>query len=84
MGGVQSGLNLFESLFVDGPRQNGSSGSTITGFIISLVGHILDQSGSDVGSLVGKVNSFGDGDSVLGDFGGSIALIDEYVSSSWA
>lgn len=79
---VQSCLNFFISLFVDGSGKESGCGSTVSGLIVSLVGDILDESSSDVGSFVGEIDCLGDSNSVLCDLGRSVALIDENVAAS--
>lgn len=84
MSGVESCFDFFEALFINGASQDGSSGGTVSGLIISLIGNILNEASSNVQRLFREINSFGHGDSVLGDLGAAVALIDENVASSWA
>lgn len=84
VGGVHSGLDLLVAFLVDGSGQDSGRGGSVSGFIIGLVGDILDEGGSDVGGFVGEVDCLGDCDSVLGDFGRSVALVDEDIPASRA
>ena len=79
---VHSCLDFLISFFIDCSCQNSSSCCSISSFIICLVCNIFDKGGSNVGGFVGEVDCFGDGDSVFGDFGGAIALVDEDISAS--
>ena len=79
---VHSCLDFLISFFIDCSCQNSSSCCSISSFIICLVCNIFDKGGSNVGGFVGEVDSFGYCDSVFGDFGRSIALIDENISAS--
>jgi hypothetical protein len=66
--GVNTGFNLLVAFFIDGSGQEGGCSGSISGFIIGLIGDILDKGGSDVDGFIWKINGFGYGDTVFGDF----------------
>ena len=68
VGGVHAGFDLLVSLFVDCSGKNSGCCGAVSGLIVGLVGDVLDESSSDVGGFVGEVDSFGDSDTVFGDF----------------
>ena len=68
VGGVDPGFDLLVSLFVDCSGKNGGSCGAVSGLIVGLVGDGLDEGRSDVGGPIRKFNSFGDSDTVFGDF----------------
>ena len=84
VGGVHAGLDLLVAFLVDGSGKDGGGCGSVSGLIVGLIGDILDESGADVGGFVGKLDSLGDSDTVLGDFWGAEALVDEDVPASWA
>ena len=81
---VHTSSDGFASLLEDGSSQNGSGGSSITSFVVSLGSNLLDKAGSDVVVSIGELDLLGDSDSIFGDFWGSESLVDNNVSSSWA
>lgn len=82
VGGVEAGLDLLEALLVDGAGQDGGGGGAVAGFVVGLVGDVLHQTGSDVHGLLADFDCLRDGDSVLGDFGAAVALVDQDVSAA--
>ena len=82
VGWVHACLDLFIALFVDGSSKDGCGCCAISSLVVGLVCDVFDEGGSDVGGFVGEVDCFGDGDSVFGDFGGAVALVDEDISAS--
>jgi len=55
-------------------KPTGSSSRPIPRRLIRLVGHILNQPGTEVLKLVFEDDGFGDGDAVFGYFGGAVCL----------
>ena len=82
VGWVHACLDFFVALFVDGSCKDGGSGCAISGLVIGFICDVFDEGGSDVGGFVGEVDCFGYCDSVFGDFGGAVALVDEDISAS--
>ncbi len=80
---VQAWFNFLETFLENCSGQNGGSCGTITGFIVGLAGNTLNETGSNVNTLVWEFNGFSDGDTVLGDLWAAITLIDQYISSTW-
>ena len=60
-------LNAVHALGDNGPGEDGGAGGAVTGSVVGVVGHVLDELGADVLQLVGQLDCFGDGDTVLGD-----------------
>jgi len=72
--------------FLQGFSENGSgkhcgSSGPISSLVVGLIGNRFDQTGTHIGEPVGELYGFSHGDSVLGDFDWSEALIDEYVAA---
>lgn len=78
---VSALTNALESLFGDGSGENCGAGGSVSSLLISLVGDILDELGSQVLVFVLEVDGFRDGDSVLCDLWASPRLLDDHVSS---
>lgn len=64
--------------------QNGCSSGTISSNIIRLVRNLLDKTCSEVHVAIFKLDLLGDSDTVLGDLGASVTLLDDDVTSSRA
>lgn len=82
--GVHSGSDRFASFLEDGSSQNGGSGGTITSLIIGLTGNLLNKSSSQIFHFVGEFDGLGNGNSVLGDLGGTESLFNNDISSLWS
>lgn len=83
MGGVEAGFDLLETLFENGSSQNGGCGCSITCLVVSLAGDALHQTGSNVNALVRELDGFGNCNTVLGDLGAAVGLVDQNISSTW-
>lgn len=79
--GVHSGGDGLASFLEDGSGKDGGSGGTITSLIVGFAGDLFDEGSSQIFHLVGEFNSLSNGDSVLGDLGGSESLFDDNISS---
>jgi hypothetical protein len=73
-------FNLLQALFVDGSGEDGSCRCTISSFIVSLIGYALHQTGPDIGGFISELNGLSDSDTVFGDFGLAIGLVNEYIA----
>mmetsp|Transcript_10008 Transcript_10008/g.12452 ORF Transcript_10008/g.12452 Transcript_10008/m.12452 type:complete len:261 (+) Transcript_10008:1199-1981(+) len=72
------GLGAFTE---DGPCQDRGGGGAISGHVVGLGGHLLDQSRTEVVLLVLELNGFGDCDTILGHLGCSKALLDDHIAA---
>ena len=79
--GVQTSINRLATLTDDGTSENGGGGGTISSDIVGLGGNLLDELGTQVHVLVGEINLLGDGDTILGDLGATIGLLDNDVAT---
>ena len=61
------------------PGQNGGCGGAVTGLLVGVVGHILDQLGADVLELVLEFDCFGNCHAVFGYLWASPGGLDNYV-----
>jgi hypothetical protein len=68
-GWVKACLDLLVAFLEDGAGEDGSSGGAVSGFVVCLIGNVLDEGGSDVDAFVRQVDCLGDSDAVLGDLG---------------
>ena len=80
--GVEASFDLLEAFLVDGSSKDSGGGSAVPSLVVGLVGHVLNKSSTNVDSLVRKIDSLSHSNSVLGDFGRTVALVDEHVAAA--
>src|ERR1039458_2663913 len=78
---IGPGGDVAEALVDHGPREHGGRGGPVTGDVVGLLRHLLDQLGPD--PLVGvlEVDLLGDRDAVVGDRGGAPLLVQDHVAA---
>ena len=64
-----------------GPGQDGGGGGAVTGDVVGLLGHLLDQLGPDLLVGVLELDLLGDRDAVVGDGGGAPLLVQHDVAA---
>lgn len=67
----------------DGAGQNGGRGGAVSGLLVGVVGHVLNQLGADVLVFALEVDALGHGDAIFGDLGASPALLDDDCAALW-
>ena len=78
---VGPGGHVAQALADHGPGQDGGRGGAVTGHVVGLLGHFLDQLGADLLERVLEVDLLGDGDAVVGDRGGAPLLVEHDVAA---
>ncbi len=78
---VGPGGHVAEALVDHGPGQHGGGGGAVTGDVIGLLGHFLDQLGADPLEGVLEVDVLGDGDAVVGDRRRTPLLVQDDVAA---
>ena len=79
--GVGAGGHVAQALADHGPGEDGGGGGAVTGDVVGLLGHFLDQLGAD--ALVGvlELDLLGDGHAVVGDRGCAPLLVEDDVAA---
>ena len=78
---VGAGGDVAEALADHGPGEDGGGGGAVTGDVVGLLGHLLDELGADLLVGVLEVDLLGDGHAVLGDRGGAPLLVEHDVAA---
>ena len=78
---VGAGGHVAQALVDHGPGQDGGGGGAVTGDVVGLLGHFLDQLGADLLEGVLELDLLGDGDAVVGDRGGAPLLVEHDVAA---
>ena len=78
---VGPGGHVAQALVDHGPGQHGGRGGAVTGDVVGLLGHLLDQLGADPLAGVLELDVLGDGDAVVGDGGGAPLLVEDHVAA---
>ena len=81
---VHTCSDAFATFLENSSGKHCSCGGSISSYVIGLRSNLLDQLCSNVHEPVTELYCLCDSDSVLGDFGGSVLLINDHVSSSGA
>jgi hypothetical protein len=82
--GVETSCDGFASFCVDGSSKNSGSGSSVSGNVVRLGRDALDELSTHVFKLVFKIDGLGYCDTVFGDLGWSVRLLDDDIASLWA
>src|SRR6185295_11881802 len=78
---VHAGGNRLGAFAHDGLGQHGRGGGAVAGEVVGLGGDLTDHLGAHVLELVLELDLLGDGDAVLGDARGAIALVEDDVAA---
>ena len=73
-----------QALAIDRLGQHGGRGGAVAGDLVGLRGRLFDELCPEVLLGVVEADVFGDGDAVLGDFGGAPALVQHRVAAAGA
>jgi hypothetical protein len=79
--GVGAGGHVAETLVNHGPGEDGGRGGAVTGHVVRLLGHLLDQLGPDLLVGVLELDLLGHRDAVLGDGRGAPLLVQHDVAA---
>lgn len=82
--GVETGRDGFASFCVDGSSQNSGSGSSVSGNVIRPGRDALDELSTHVFKLVFEIDGLGYCDTIFGDLGWSVRLLNDDIASLWA
>jgi len=63
------------------PRQHGGGGGSVTGHVVGLLGHFLDQFGADLLVGVLELDLLGNGHTVVGDRGCAPLLVEHHIAT---
>ncbi len=80
-GRVGAGCDVAQALADHGLGQDGRGGGAVTGDVVGLGGHLLDELGTHVLVGVLQLDLASDGDAVLGDGGGAPLLLEHDVAA---
>src|SRR6202034_4800110 len=75
------GGDVAQALTDHGPGQDGRRGGAVTGHVVGLLRHFLDQLGTDLLERVLEVDLLGDGDTIVGDRRGAPLLVEHHVAA---
>ena len=78
---VGPGGHVAQALADHGPGEDGGRGGAVTGDVVGLLGHLLDQLGADPLEGVLELDLLGDGHTVVGDRGGAPLLVEHHVAA---
>ena len=78
---VRTRGDRFQALADDGLREHGGGGGAVAGFIGSVGGDFLHHLRAHVLELVLEFDFLGDRDTVLGDGGGAVALVEHCIAA---
>ena len=78
---VGAGGHVAQALVDHGPGQDGGRGGAVTGHVVGLLGHFLDQLGADLLEGVLEVDLLGDRHAVVGDRRGAPLLVEHHVAA---
>ena len=82
--GIGAGCHIAEALLHHRLSQNRGGGGAVTGAVLGLGGHLLDQLGSEVLEGILQLDLAGDGDAVVDDVGGAVLLLEHDVAAARA
>ena len=78
---VGPGGHVAQALVDHGPGEDGGRGGAVTGDVVGLLGHLLDQLGADLLEGVLEVDLLGDGDAVVRDRRRAPLLVEHHVAA---
>ena len=78
---VGAGSDVAETLTDESLGENGSGGGSVAGDVVSLLGDLLDQLGTDLLVGVLELDLLGDGNTIVGDRGGAPLLLEHDVAT---
>jgi len=79
--GVHASGDTHAALSVDGLGQHGGGGGAIAGQVVGLAGNLAHKLGAEVLELVLEVDAAGHSDTILGDLGRAVGLLNDDVTS---
>ena len=81
IGGVDASRDVLEGLGKDGAGEDGGGGGSIAGLVVGLAGDVHHEAGAEVLELVLELDGLGDGDTVLGDLGTAVGLLNDDIAA---
>mmetsp|Transcript_139784 Transcript_139784/g.197962 ORF Transcript_139784/g.197962 Transcript_139784/m.197962 type:complete len:593 (-) Transcript_139784:4-1782(-) len=78
--GVHARSDGLDALAVDGTAQHGGRGGAVTCSIVGVARHLADQLGAHVHHAILELNVLGHSHTILGDLGGTKALVQQGVA----
>jgi len=79
--GVAAGSNVLDGLGENGSTENSGGSGTVTSGLVGLGSNLLQKTSTQVLKLVTENNGLGNGNTILGDLGGTKGLLNENVAA---